>query len=303
MITLRVLLMIVFALPYLFLDGSVNAKSLVIGRVTNDPNQTYRQLKPMVDYVASQMHESGITEGSVLMAKDHEEMLRYLREGRVDWVQKGVFEALIYIRGGMADIALRSWRQGVPTYHSVMFARKDGQITSLKDLVGRKIAFQDPGSTSAFFVPAAILRKNGFQLRELASPREEVPPGTIGYVFAGKEISITTWVHRGLANAGAYHNQNWDKTDDNPEAMKKDLQIFYQGRPMPRMIELFRSTLDANVKARLKEVLLRAHDDPAARDALQAYGPRTAKFDEFVGDSKRELDEAMSLERYFDRSH
>jgi ABC-type phosphate/phosphonate transport system substrate-binding protein len=303
MVTYRTLLMVVFVLPYLSSIGSADAKSLVIGRVTNDPNGTYKQLKPMVDYVAGQLHESAITEGSVLMAKDHEEMLRYLREGRVDWVQKGVFEALIYIRGGAAEIALRSWRQGVPTYHTVMFARKDGQITSLKDLVGKKIAFQDPGSTSAFFVPAAILRKNGFQLRELASPREEVPAGTIGYVFAGKELSITTWVHRGLANAGAYHNQNWDKTDDNPDAMKKDLQIFYQGRPMPRMIELFRSTLDANVKARIKGILLRAHDDPAARDALRAYGPRTAKFDEFVGDSKKELDEAVFLERYFDRRH
>jgi ABC-type phosphate/phosphonate transport system substrate-binding protein len=301
MTTLRTLLMIVLMLPYFFVIGSTNAKSLVIGRVTNDPNGTYKQLKPMVDYVASQLHESGITEGSVLMAKDHEEMLRYLREGRVDWVQKGVFEALIYIRGGRAEIALRSWRQGVPTYHTVLFARKDGQIASLKDLVGRKIAFQDPGSTSAFFVPAAILRKNGFQLRELTSPREDVPAGTIGYVFAGKELSITTWVHRGLADAGAYHNQNWGKPADNPEAMKKDLKIIYEGRPMPRMIELLRSTLDANVKAKIKEVLLRAHDDPAARDALQAYGPLTAKFDEFVGDAKKELDEAISLERYFDR--
>jgi phosphonate transport system substrate-binding protein len=291
-----------FALTFLAFMGIAEAKSLVIGRVSNDPNQTYKQLKPMVDYVASRLTNLGITDGAVLVAKNHEEMLRYLREGKVDWVQKGVFEALIYMREVGAEIALRSWRQGVPNYYSIMFARKDGQIASLKDLIGKKIAFEDPGSTSAFFVPSAILKRAKFQLAELASPREKVPPGSIGYVFAGDELSITTWVHRGLADVGAYHNQNWDSPKENPESMKKDLKIVHEGKPMPRMIELFRGTLDGNVKARMRELLLRAHDDPAAIEALQAYGPQTAKFDELVGQAKKELDEAMDLHRYFVRS-
>jgi phosphonate transport system substrate-binding protein len=294
--------LILFALAYLGLMGNATAKSLVIGRVSSDANQTYKQLKPMVDYVADRLADVGITDGSVLMAKDHEEMFRYLREGKVDWVQKGIFEALIYNREVGAEFALRSWRQGVPNYHTVMFARKDGQIASLKDLVGKKIAFEDPGSTSAFFVPAAILKRAKFQLRELSSPKEKSPAGIIGYVFAGDELSITTWVHRGLVDAGAYHNQNWDDQKDAPKAMKKDLKVFYEGKPMPRMIELLRGTLEPNIKARIKKVLLRAHEDPAATIALQGYGPRTAKFDEFIGQAKKELDEAMDLNRRFDRN-
>jgi phosphonate transport system substrate-binding protein len=287
---------------FLALTGNASAKSLVIGRVTSDPNQTYKQLKPMVEYVAGQLKDVGITEGTVLMAKNHEEMFRYLREGKVDWVQKGVFEALMYMREVGAEIALRSWRQGVPSYHTVIFARKDGPVASLKDLVGKKIAFEDPGSTSAFFVPAAILRRANLQLVELASPRETPPSGSIGYVFAGDELSITAWVHRGLAEAGAYHNQNWNSPKDNPESMKKDLKTFYEGKPMPRMIELLRGTLEAKLKARIKEVLLRAHEDSAAKDALLAYGPGTAKFDEFIGQAKKELDEAMDLNRFFTRT-
>ena len=290
---------IVFALAFLALTANADPKSLVIGRVSSDPQQTYKQLKPMVDYVASRLADIGIKDGSVVVARNHEEMLHYLREGKVDWVQKGVFEALIYMRAVGAEIMLRSWRQGVPNYHTIIFARKDGQVESLKDLVGRKIAFEDGGSTSAFFVPSAILKRAKFQLLELASPREKAPPAAIGYVFAGDELSITTWVHRGLADAGAYHNQNWDNPNENPEAMKKDLKIIHQGKPMPRMLELFRSTLESGIKARMKEILLRAHEDPAATAALQAYGPQTAKFDELVGQAKRELEEAMDLNRYF----
>jgi phosphonate transport system substrate-binding protein len=256
----------------------------------------------MVDYVAAQLKEHGITEGSVLMAKNHEEMFRYLKEEKVDWVQKGVFEALLYVREAGAEIALRSWRQGVPNYHTVIFARQDTPISSLKDLVGRKIAFEDPGSTSAFFVPSAILKRANYQLAELSSPREKPPANSIGYVFAGDELSITAWVHRGLADAGAYHNQNWNSPKHNPESMKRELRIIYEGKPMPRMIELYRATLEPKIKTRVKEILLRAHEDPAARAALLAYGPATAKFDEFVGQAKKELDEAIDLNRFFSRT-
>ena len=293
----------VFGLAWLALTGSADAKSLVIGRVTSDPKQTYKHLKPIVDYVAGHLKELGITEGSVLTAKDHEEMFRYLKEGKVDWMQKSVFEALMYLREARAEIALRSWRQGVPSYHTVIFARNDGAISSLKDLVGKKIAFEDPGSTSAYFVPAAILRRAKFKLVELSSPREKNPEGSIGYIFAGDELSITAWVHRGLADAGAYHDQNWSSPKDSPDSMRKDLKVFYVGKPMPRMIELLRGTLEPRIKARIKDVLLRAHEDPAAAKALSAYGPATKKFDEFIGQAKKELEEAMELNRFFARKH
>lgn len=291
-----------FVVVFLSLTGSADARTLVLGRVSSDPLRVYKQLKPMVDYVAARMPDLGITGGSVLVAKDHREMVHYLKGDKVDWVQKGVFEAVSYKKEAGAELALRSWREGVPVYYTVIFSRKDGAVSSLADLVGRKLAFEDPGSTSAFFVPSAILKRAGYQLRELATPREKTPPDTIGYAFAGDELSITTRVHRGLADAGAYHNQNWDKPSDNPDAMKKDLKIIYKGKPMPRMIEVFRGKLDPQIKLRIKEILLRAHDDPAAKDALQGYGPRTAKFDEFLGEAKRELDEAIDLERYFNQS-
>jgi phosphonate transport system substrate-binding protein len=287
------------ALTSLCFTGVADARALVIGRVTSDPKMTYEQLRSMVDYVAGQMKDVGITHGAVLMAKNHDEMFRYLREGRVDWVQKGVFEALLYVRDGGAEIALRSWRQGVPNYYTIIFTRKDGPVSSLRDLVGRKIAFEDPGSTSAFFIPAAILRRANFKLIELSSPREKTPEGSIGYVFAGNELSITTWVHRGIVDAGAYHNQNWDSQRDNPDSMRKDLKVVFEGQPMPRMIELLRSTLEPKLKARIKDVLLRAHEDPAARDPLLAYGPGTVKFDEFVGSAKKGFEEAVDLYRFF----
>ena len=281
----------------LLLSTSAAAGPLVIGRVYATPSKAYTEVKPIVDYVANHLGDLGITEGAVLVAKDRQEMMIFLKEGKVDWTTDSVISSLIYAEKTGADVLLRRWAAGVPTYYSVMFARKDGGVNSLKDLKGRKIAFENPGSTSSFYIPVATLMKAGLDLSELSSPREKALPNKVGYTFAGDELSITTWVHRNLVDAGAYHNQNWEALETNPDAMKNNLKIFYQSKPFPRMVEVVRKNLDPKIKARLKEVLLKAHEDPAAQEALKAYN-KTGRFDEFRGEALAELDEARGLLKY-----
>ena len=276
---------------------NANAGSLVIGRVHATPNKAYHEVKPIVDYAANSLADLGITEGAVVVAKNRLEMIRFLKEGKVDWTTDSVISSLIYADRGGADILLRRWAAGVPSYYSVMFARKDSGINSFKDLKGKKIAFENPGSTSSFYIPVATLLKAGLDLSELSSPREKAPANKVGYTFAGNELSITTWVHRHLVDTGAYHNQNWESSESNPEGMKNDLKIVYQSKPFPRMVEVVRRNIDPRIKSRLKELLLKAHEDPAAQEALKAYN-KTARFDEFKGEALAELDEARELLKY-----
>ena len=286
---------LLLALLLLLWWANARAGTLVIGRVSNNPDKTYRELRPILDYVVGHLEDLGVTSGSVLVAKDKEEIIKFLKEGKVDWVQKGVFQAILYSQEAGAEIFLRSWREGAPTYYSVIFTRKDSNINSLNDLKGKKVAFQDPGSTSAFFIPLAALRRAGLELVELPSPRDKAPASKVAYAFAGDELSIATWVHRRLTEAGAFHNQDWEGPTHNPPAIKKDLKIIYRSKPLPRMIELVRKDLDPKIKARIKEVLLKAHEDPAAREALKSYGPETARFDQL---SKEELEEAKEMLKY-----
>jgi phosphonate transport system substrate-binding protein len=280
-----------------FLCASAYAGPLVIGRVYDDPSKAYNEVKPIVDYVAANLGDLGITEGSLIIAKNRQEMIKFLNEGKVDWTTDSVVSSLIYSEKIGADILLRRWAGGVPTYYSVMFTRKDGVINAPKDLKGKKIAFENPGSTSSFYIPVATLMKAGLDLSELSSPKENTPANKVGYTFAHHELTITTWVHRHLVDAGAYHNQNWESPTTNPDAMKKDLKIFYQSKPFPRMVEVVRKDLDPKIKSRLKEILLKAHEDPAAQAALKAYN-KTVRFDEFKGEALAELNEARELLKY-----
>ncbi len=164
----------------------------------------------------------------------------------------------------------------------------------LDDLKGKTIAFEDPGSTSAYFVPASILIREGMKLVYLTSPREKPPANMVGYIFSKQEINSSTLVHKGLVDAGAFNNLDWDKDDHLPKAFRKDMKIFYKTKRFPRAVEVVRKDLDPSIKQRLKEILLNAENDPKAKKALRAYH-KTKKFDELDGNTWAMLDEVRRI--------
>jgi phosphonate transport system substrate-binding protein len=279
--------------------GPVNswATTLTIGRVADDPTKYQKVLKPLLDYVVGRTQDVGITDGSVLMSKDIGETVQLLKSKKVDWITAGIVSALIYHDKTRAEIPLRTWRDGTSVYRTVFFARQDGSYKSLSDLKGKRVAFQDPHSTSAYFIPLAILRGSGLRVIQVSSPTQKINSNEVGYVFAGTELNISTWVQRGLAEAGAYNDQNWLHPQHNPEVIKKDLKVFYQHQPIPRMVEVFRADLDPKIKTRIREILVQAEGDPAAQDALKSYSD-TTKFDEFKGEAQAGLDEVRRLMKF-----
>ncbi len=255
-------------------------RSIVIGRASKSPNKHYKRLKPIVDYVASQLKELGITRGEVVFAKDNAEMIRYIKQGKVDWVTESLFSGLMFCEKTGAQILVRRWKSGVAEYHSVIFTRKDSKIETLQGLKGRKIAFEDPGSTTGFIVPLNEFHKIDMDLVELQGPRSEPLADKVGYVFSGGEINTTTLVHKGIVDAGVYSNLDWEDPSECPPIFKKDLHIIHRTRNFPRTLEIVRKDLDPKIKERLKAILLNAADDRNAQVALKAYG-NTSGFDEF----------------------
>lgn len=279
------------------IDQGLDRKhTLVIGRVSKDPKGHYQNLKPMVDYVAKQMQDLDIKDTRVLFAGDNKQMISYLRQGKIDWITETPFSASIYEETGVAEILLLRWKKGVPEYSTVFFSRKDSGITSLRGLKGKTVAFEDPGSATAYFLPAATLIKAGLTLVQLATPREKPPENMVGYVFAGQELNLSTWVYRNLVDAGAFSNLDWEDSDRTIENFKQQIKIFYKTNPIPRSLELVRKDLRPEIKNRLKEILLNAHKNPAGKDALKAY-KKTKKFEEIDGRVLKSLNYLRELSR------
>ena len=268
---------------------------LVLGRISDDPKAHYEQLKPLLDYVVPRMADVGIREGRVLMARDAQQMQSYLRRGRVDWVTETAGTAMLLQQRAGAEPLLMTERDGVDRYHTVYFVRRDSPIRSLDDLRGRSIAFQNRSSTSAYYVPAIELLEHGLALEVLLSPADRPAPGSLGYVFGRSELNVSSWVHKGLVDAGAMSNLDWANRHRVPETFRADLRIIRETPEYPRALEMVRGGLDARVKRRLREVLLGAADDPDARDALLSFFKTTrfAPIDASTGHALEHLREGV----------
>jgi len=234
---------------------------LVLGRISDDPGQHYGQLKPLLDYVVPRMADVGIREGRILMASDPQQMQRYMRRGRVDWVTETAAMAVLLNRRAGARPILATERSGVGVYHSVVFVRDDSDIRSLADLAGRSLALQRSESTSAYYAPVIALLNAGLALETLLSPSEAPERGRVGYVFAGS----------GLMQAGAFSNLDWERLGLSGEGAASRLRVIHRTPAYPRAVELVRDDMPAVVAERLRQVLLEAAVDPAAAPALEQF--------------------------------
>ncbi len=262
---------------------------LVLGRISDDPQQHYGQLKPLLDYVVPRMAEVGIVDGRVLMARDAQQMRSYLRRGRVDWVTETAAMAVDLSQRAGARPLLATERGGGGVYHTVFFTREGSGISELPDLRGRTLALQRSASTSAYLAPAVALLGASLSMELLHSPPDRPAADAVGYLFALSERNIAAWVQLGLVDAGAFSNLDWDRYAvgaDGPGG----LRVIHRTAPFPRAVELIRGDLDAAIAARLREVLLAAAADPLAAPALRRFFDTTG-FRPFDDEARRLLAE------------
>jgi len=250
---------------------------LVIGRVSDDPGAHYDRLKPLLDYVVARMGDLGIREGRVLMARDGQAMISYLRQGRVDWVTETAGAAIGMMDRGGAELILRGWRGGRSEYYSLLVVRNDSGIDSLDALRGHSVGFQHPMSTSGYIVPAGMLLEAGLNLAALISPLDAPGAGFVGYAFTGDEPNSVAWVHKRVVDVAAISDQDWEELIEPVPEYARDLRVLARSPAIPRSLELVRDGLDPRIRARLQSVLLEAAEDPEAQSALQNYF-RTERF-------------------------
>jgi phosphonate transport system substrate-binding protein len=170
---------------------------------------------------------------------------------------------------------LRRWKKGVAEYHTIIVARRDTAITDLDGLLGQTIAFDDRVSTSGYLLPKGHLTRLGYKLTEKISASSGVAPEEIGYVFAGDEENVRTWVLHGETAAAAIPSSDYEELDADS---KSELRILQRTPAVPRHIALARPGLQETLQKRIVELLSNMHETTEGQAALATF-ERTKKFD------------------------
>jgi phosphonate transport system substrate-binding protein len=260
--------------------GPLKVKSITLGLVS----ATYQKeieahFQSFVHYVARRIGSGSAVEGKVVIVSAPLQMIKPLEENKIDFYMESPYPTYLINKQGAASLLLRRWKSGMAEYRSLIFTNKNGETSQLEHLRGKMIAFEDPGSTSGYFLPKVFLLKKGFTLTEKSGPDAKVSPKEIGYVFASTAGKVVNLVLTNRVAAGAFSSDDYGMLDDK---RRSGITIMAQTKMFPRHLVSVRKDLDPPVKTRLKEVLLSMHQDEEGRTIMQKID-NTTKFDLLPG--------------------
>ena len=260
--------------------GRVEFKTITLGIVAEkNQKEIEEHFREFVRYVAKKLSSSSAIEGKIAMAPTHARLANLLTERKADFYMESPYPTyLINSVYGAGKLLLRRWKGGMVEYHGLIFTTKNSETKRLEDLRGKLIAFEDPGSTSGYYLPKFFLSKRGFKLSQKSQVGANVAAGEVGYVFAYSQDQLVDWVLAKQVAAGAFSNDDHASLD---ERKKSDLTILAETDSVPRHVVSVRRDLAPASVNRLEKILLSMHQDSEGRLILKKSG--TTKFDALPG--------------------
>ena len=263
---------------------SQSTKAIVIGDISNNPAKKIARYQPMADYLASRLSDFDIGQGEVKVASDLATTIDWLESGQIDIYFDSPYPAMIVSERTGAKPILRRWKGGQAEYYGVFFVMNNSGIQTLKDLQGKTIAFDEPYSTSGYFLPLVKLIQSGFRPVETTSINANVAADEIGYVFTDDDENTIQWVISGKANAGVVDIETFAEI---PPETRKEMTILAKTKTVPRQMVSIRQDLDPQLKEKIKTILLEMDGTAEGKQILTKF-EKTAKFDDFPAEQSIE---------------
>ncbi len=260
--------------------GTAREKTISLGIISQRPEaEIEKQFRDFVRYVARRLSSTSAVEGKVVVAPTVWQLAKLLEENKVDFYMDSPYPTYLINRQGAAIVLLRRWKGGAAEYRGVVFAARGSSLSRFEDLRGKIIAFEDPGSTSGYFLPKILLVTKGLKLAEKTSLDATVAPTEVGYIFTYSAAKIADLVLSKKVAAGAFSNEDYDRLD---AKRKADTIVLGETENFPRHFLSIRKELDPVLTNRLEEALLFMDQDDEGRKILQKLD-NTTKFDILPG--------------------
>ena len=249
---------------------------ITIGSIGEEPSEEIRTFLPIARYLAKQLKLEGIDQVNIVVAKGIRQMAGFVREGKVDLYIDSPFPSMAVSCLSESKLLLRRWKKGICEYHSVIFVRKDSGIEKPEDLKGTIIAFEEPFSSSSYFLPKMSLMQRGLKLVRKKNSSDVVGSEEIGYVFSNDDENTMVWVLRKKVPAGAMNHQSY--LSDAKGNLDK-LKILCRTFSIPRHIVTYGRGLSPDLVRRIKEILITMDQAEEGKKVLFDF-EKTTKFDE-----------------------
>jgi phosphonate transport system substrate-binding protein len=160
-----------------------------------DATKVLTSAKPIANYLEDTVR--GI-EVKATVAQDYRGLIEAMRGGQLDFAWLNPVGYVDAAKENIAEVLLKSSREGGPYYWSAFVVRTDSKFKTLKDLEGATIAWIDPNSAAGYLFPRATLRKSGFDPEKFFGKQ----------VFAGGHDAAVLSVLNGTVDVAATFSNN-----------------------------------------------------------------------------------------------
>ncbi|MDR7062047.1 MULTISPECIES: phosphate/phosphite/phosphonate ABC transporter substrate-binding protein [unclassified Sphingopyxis] len=171
-----------------------------------------------------------------------------------------------------AELLAVAVKSGRSVHYSGLFVRADSPVRSIADLRGRRVAFGDINSTSAFIFPVAMFLDAGIDpVRDLSAVR-----------MTGTHANSLAALINGEVDAAALSFDSYDKAVRANVPGARDLRVVARSEPIPYPPLIANTRLDPALRARLRGAFERIDRTPGVTpEMIRGYGG--ARVDGYVG--------------------
>jgi phosphonate transport system substrate-binding protein len=170
---------------------------------------------------------------------------------------------LAHAKVGVEVLARPVALDNTSTYHGLIFVRKDSGIRTARDMKGKRFAFVDKATTAGYLLPLEYFHRNGISNYK-------------GYLkeayFAGTHEDAIYDVLNRKADIGAAKNTVFNRLAKEDPRIRKDLIVLARSPDVPENALALRKDIDASVRDRLKDALLKMNLDPDGKKVLEQFG-------------------------------
>ena len=261
------------------------AESLIIGSIHHEVAAEIKKFLPIADYLGKHLQSEEVNEAKIVVAKDVFQMGTLLKERKVDVYIDSLFPSIAANLLSGSKFLLRRWKRGRPEYRSVIYEKKDSNLHRVENLKGHILAFEEPFSTSGYFIPKMALLQAGLKLVPKSDATKSIDPQEIGYVFSLDDENTVAWVLAGKVSAGATDDSTYQRQMDR---YPNSLKAIHTTSSFPRHLVSYRADLAPKLVSKIKKILIQMDQSQEGRRALKDF-ERTTMFDELPSSSTAQL--------------
>jgi phosphonate transport system substrate-binding protein len=147
----------------------------------------YDKFTPLAEYLGGKLGKKV----ELRVVSDYEGALRDIGRGVTQFCFMAPITYIMANRKYGVEAVVKTLMEGKSTYRSVIIAKNNSRISSVKDIKGRKFAFGNPHSVSSYVAPRIMLLDVGIDLKDL-----------LHYEYVGDYEDVVEAVVNGNFDAG-----------------------------------------------------------------------------------------------------